>query len=259
MSLESLLHQNCDEPQATPERALKDLTLNAHAHRHTDTHAQSLTRSHTAAAEMTGAAVRRETRAIRRACPQEAIRRASVKPDDENAAAAAAAAALEVAAKEAIGPMMQAFDEEDEEDEMPQPLRMERISRKEKKAVRRACPREGLRRASIRPDAMAHEAVILAAIQAGRSSAPPAMERGSATTEQHPQSSSRPSSADFSPRTVKAVRRVMPKKALSFRERQPNFTYEERKSGPEPDDLTDLANLMKEQSDMRTPGAAYSA
>jgi hypothetical protein len=131
------------------------------------------------------------------------------------------------------------------------------VSRKEKSAVRRACPREGLRRASIRPDAMAHHAVIEAAIQAGRSSAPAAMEGGSAGGEQRPQSPSRPHSADYSPRTLKAVRRVMPKKALSFRERTPASTYDQGKS--EPVDLTDLASVSKEHVGTCPPGAAFPA
>ena len=231
---------------------------------------------------MTGAAARREARAIRRACPQEAIRRASLKPGDANDAAAAAAAAaaavgaapigtidgmtgmaemaaLQKAAKEACGPMMQSVDEE--QDELPQPvapLRMNRVSRKEKSAVRRACPKEGLRRASIRPDAMAHEAVIKAAVAAGRASAPAAMEGGGAAIEQRPQSPSRPHSADFSPRTRKAVRRVLPKKALSFRERLPQNI--ESKSESEPADLTDLASIIGKGHDGTCPpGAAFSA
>ncbi len=224
---------------------------------------------------MTGAAGRREMRAIRRACPQEAIRRASIKPDDATDAAAAAATAaaaaaaaneaatgmsmLEVAAQEALGPvhLMQSVEEEEEEDELPQPLAPRRMNRREKNAVRRACPREGLRRASIRPDAMAHHAVIEAAIQAGRASAPAVMEGGSAVGEQRPQSPSRPHSADYSPRTIKAVRRVMPKKALSFRERTPVPTHGERKS--ESVDLTDLASLAKEHPGTCPQSAAFPA
>lgn len=210
-------------------------------------------------------------RAIRRACPQEAIRRASVKPGDAAAAAAAAAAAVaateatsmsmhEVAAKEAVGHanLMQSVDEE--EDELPQPvapLRMNRVSRREKNAVRRVCPREGLRRASIRPDARAHQAVIEAAIAAGRSSAPAAMEGGSAGGQQRPQSPLRPHTVDYSPRTLKAVRRVMPKKALSFRERTPAPTCDEGKS--ESVDLTDLASISKEHVSTCPPGAAFPA
>ena len=223
---------------------------------------------------MTGAtkASKREARAIRRACPQEAIRRASIRPDDAAAAAATTMASLaerkdpamdgafEAAAKEAAGPVLsevfEADDSEEEQDEMPEPaapLRMNRVSRKEKNAVRRACPREGLRRASIRPDAMAHAQVIQAAIEAqGRVSAPAAMEGGSsAARQQRPQSPSRPNSADFSPRTRKAVRRVMPKKSMSFRELQQQPRAVER---PSMEDLTDLATIGKEGAGVCPPG-----
>ena len=85
---------------------------------------------------MTGAtkASKREARAIRRACPQEAIRRASIRPDDAAAAAATTMASLaerkdpamdgafEAAAKEAAGPVLsevfEADDSEEEQDEM---------------------------------------------------------------------------------------------------------------------------------------------
>lgn len=221
---------------------------------------------------MTGATGRREARAIRRACPQEAIRRASLKPGDagdRDAAAAIAAATLAAAAP--VGLAATAEDAsfsvhmlsvDEEEDEMPKPIapqRMhKRVSRKEKSAVRRACPKEGLRRASIRPDAFAHEAVIQAAIEADRSSAPPSLE-GGAVAEHQSQSPSRPHSADFSPRTKKAVRRAIPKKALSFREREQHAGPKQRNSVPEPADLTDLAAIGKERAGACPPGAAFPA
>lgn len=221
---------------------------------------------------MTGAAGKREARAIRRACPQEAIRRASLKPSDPNARAAAeAAAAVTVTAPIQVGLAASAADasfsvhmqsvDEEEEDEMPKPIAPQRmhnrVSRKEKNAVRRACPKEGLRRASIRPDALAHNAVIQAAVEAGRRSAPACMEGGSAVPEHRPQSPSRPHSADFSPRTKKAVRRAIPKKALSFRELEQHADLKQRKSAPA--DLTDLAALDKEHAGTCPPGAAFPA
>ena len=197
---------------------------------------------------------KKEARAIRRVCPQEAIRRASARPDGGSAAAAASATAASmlqrdmaaVALEQSQAARLQDNSDDDQDDVDEMPLCMNRVSRKEQRAVRRACPREGLRRASIRPDAMAHMAVIQAAIQAefgGRESAPATM-KGSGVPQEamRPQLPSRPSSADaafFSPRTQKAVRRVMPKKSMRFHER----SMQKHESVDEHEDLMDLATL----------------
>jgi len=158
---------------------------------------------------------RREARAVRRACPQEAIRRASLRPQDASAATAAAAvAAAEAMAKATsrAAKMKTSTAEPDHagEAERIMPLRM---SKRETRAVRRAVPKESMRRASIRPDAMAHEAVVQAAkaaYEAGRSSAPAELQGGGAA-KAPADVPARPSSADdvvLSPKTQKAVRRL---------------------------------------------------
>ena len=160
---------------------------------------------------------RREARAVRRACPQEAIRRASLRPQDASAATAAAAvAAAEAMAKATFRAAKmktstaEPADDASEEAERIMPLRM---SKREARAVRRVVPKESMRRASIRPDAMAHEAVVQAAkaaYEAGRSSAPAELQGGGAA-KAPADVPARPSSADdvvLSPKTQKAVRRL---------------------------------------------------